>query len=338
MELNSSQEVEKSLELFPDQCIEAWNDVAKIQVNKSDFQNIIICGMGGSRFTPLTIKHLFADRIKLPLEIIDGYHIPAYASEKSLVILSSYSGTTEEIISCGEEAITKSCKVAVVSAGGKLAEMAKEHGWDAYIFSPTNNPSGQPRLGGGYMLMGHAGLLKNYGLLDLTDDEVKSAIEYIRSVSKDDSRIGQVLEFMKDKIVYLIASEHLRGFVNGFANQINENAKAISDFRVISELNHHLMEGLANPGYFKEKAGFIFLKSRLYSSRIQERFDLTKEVVEKQGINTIDIELKGLDKLTQVLEGFVISGYSTYYLSKYYGVDPIKIPWVDYFKEKLSQR
>ena len=184
--------------------------------------------------------------------------------------------------------------------------------------------------------MGLAGLLKAYGLLDLSDAEVNASANFIKSMKKDDIRISSVLEFMKEKIIYLVASEHLKGFANGFANQINENAKAMSDFRVISELNHHLMEGLANPAYFKDKAGFIFIKSNLYSDRIQKRYLLTKEVVEKQGIKCFDLELNGPDKLSQALEGFVISGYSTYLLSKYYGVDALKIPWVDYFKEKLS--
>lgn len=334
--MNDSQEVEKSLELFPEQLLQAWNDVRNIKVEKGDFQNIIVCGMGGSRFTPLTIKYLYDDKIALPYEIIDGYHLPVYANEKTLVILSSYSGTTEEVISCGSEAISKNCKIAVVTSGGEIAEMAKKNNWDSYIFTPSNNPSGQPRLGGGYMLIGHAGLLRAYGLLDLTDSEVESAVKFIKGISKDDARITSVFEFMKDKIVYIIASEHLRGFANGFANQVNENAKAISDFRIISELNHHLMEGLAHPDYLKDKAGFIFFKSKLYSERIQQRFDLTKEVIEKQGIKTLDINLTGPDKLSQVLEGFVISGYSTYYLSKHYGVDALKIPWVDYFKKKLS--
>lgn len=334
--MTDSESVEKSLELFPEQLLQTWNDVKNIVVNKVDLQNIIVCGMGGSRFTPMTVKYLFADRIKLPYEIIDGYHLPAYANEKSLVILSSYSGTTEEVISCANEAIAKKCTISSVTSGGEIAKMSKENNWSSYIFNPTNNPSGQPRLGGGYMLMGHAGLLKSYGLLDLSDEEVIASVEFIKNIKKDDQRIKDTINFMKDKIVYLIASEHLRGFVNGFANQINENAKAISDFRIISELNHHLMEGLANPSYFKKSAGFVFIKSNLYSDRIQKRYPLTREVIEKQGIPTFELNLNGPDKLSQVLEGFVISGYSTYDLSKYYGVDALKIPWVDYFKKALS--
>src|ERR1035437_8878044 len=199
--MNDSEAVEKSLELFPEQCREAWNDVKKITVNKSDLENIIVCGMGGSRFTPMTVKYLFADKIKLPYEIIDGYHLPSYANKKTLVILSSYSGTTEEVISCANEAIAKKCKIFSVTSGGEIAKMSESNNWNSYIFNPTNNPSGQPRLGGGYMLMGHAGILKAFGLLDLTDEEVESAIQFIKSINKDDARIKKTTDFMKDKII-----------------------------------------------------------------------------------------------------------------------------------------
>ena len=332
-----SMGIEKSLTLFPEQCLQAWNESSHLSIINNDIQNVIVCGMGGSRFTPYTIKFLFKDRINVPYEIVDEYKLPSYASKKSLVILSSYSGTTEEVLSCAKDAISKSCQIAAIASGGELSSLAKENNWTSYIFDPKNNPSGQPRLGAGYMLMGHTGILKSYGLVEVEDSEVQEAVRYAKTISQEDLRIKDVFEFMKGRIISIVGSEHLRGYINGFANQINENAKAMSDFRVISELNHHLMEGLANPIIYNKNAGFIFLNSNLYPERIQKRFTLTKEVVEKQGINTYDLKLEGESKLAQVFEGFVVSGYSTYLLSKHYGVDPIKIPWVDYFKNKLSQ-
>ena len=47
-----------------------------------------------------------------------------------------------------------------------------------------------------------------------------------------------------NKYPYYIVSEFLTGVGNTIVNQTNETAKSISSFRVIPELNHHLMEGL----------------------------------------------------------------------------------------------
>lgn len=331
--------VKKSLELLPEQFEEAWKASSNVKhdLNADEIKNIVVCGMGGSRFTPLTVKYLFEDKLKVPYLICDSYNLPGFVDESSLVILSSYSGTTEEVISCMQEAFRKGSKIAAVASGGEIVKVAKEKSLPSYIIDPKSNPSGQPRLAAGYMLGGHMGLLKSFGLLDITDGEIKESLNYVRDlISQGDGKYKGYADKLKDKYPFIIVSEHLRGFANGFANQINENAKAISDFRYISELNHHLMEGLANPSWFKEKGLFVFMKSSLYHPRIQKRFDLTKEVVSKQGIETFEIELSGKTKLDQVLEGFTISGFTTYYLSKIYNVDPIKIPWVDYFKEKLS--
>jgi glucose/mannose-6-phosphate isomerase len=332
--------VETSLKLLPEQFDEAWRQSSNIKHdwNINEIKNIVVCGMGGSRFTPLTVKYLYSDRIKVPYEIVDQYNLPNYVDSNSLVILSSYSGITEEVISCANEAFAKKSFVSAVSAGGEIGNIIKGKGLPAYIFVPKNNPSGQPRLGVGYMLGGHLGLLKSFGFLNIENSEINNSVKYAKGlISEGNEKYKDYADKLKDKYPFIIVSEHLRGFANGFANQINENAKGISDFRYISELNHHLMEGLANPSSFREKALFLFFKSSLYQPRIQKRFDLTHEVVSKQSVETLTIKLIGKTKLDQVLEGFVLSGFTTYYLSKLYNVDPIKIPWVDYFKTKLGQ-
>src|SRR5436190_20090195 len=87
--------------LFPDQCKQAWEESSTLvfpEVYKK-VSNIVVCGMGGSRFTPRTIKELYRDAISLPYEIIEDYTLPAYVGPQTLVILSSFSGTTEEVIS-----------------------------------------------------------------------------------------------------------------------------------------------------------------------------------------------------------------------------------------------
>jgi len=263
----------------------------------------------------------------------------------TLVILSSYSGTTEEVIACGQEAIKRGAKITAVASGGKVVELLKSQKAPGYIFEPKFNPCGQPRIGGGYLLMGHAGLLKALGLLELEESEVTGAIEFIRSfglplkadIPTDKNQAKQLAMSLKDKHPFIVTSEFLRGFGNGFANQINETAKMISDPRFIPELNHHLMEGLKRPDTLHQNAAFLFFLSKLYSVVVQKRYTITREVVEKQNVKTMTIELTGPSKLAQTLEAFTLSGFTTYYMAMLYDTDPVAIPWVDYFKEQLSK-
>lgn len=333
--------------LFADQCEQAWQESSAIRFPPAYNQiyNIVVCGMGGSRFTPKTIKELYKDRLKQPYEIVEDYTVPSYVDQDTLVILSSFSGTTEEVIACGEEALKRGAKVTAVAAGGPIGNLLKERGIPGYIFNPKFNPCGQPRIGGGYLLMGHLGLLYALKLINLTPTEVTDAIAFAQSVAQKYSAdvptannpAKQLALALKDTHPFIITSEFLRGFGNAFANQINETAKMISDYRYIPELNHHLMEGLKRPETLHQNGLFVFFLSRLYSERIQKRFAITQSVVEKQGVATRTMELVGPSKLAQVLEAYTLSGFTTFYMAMLYDTDPVAIPWVNYFKEQLTK-
>ncbi len=337
----------KSTELFPDQCKQAWEESSAMQFPQDykQVKNIIVCGMGGSRFTPKTIGALFRKHLKVPYEIVEEYTVPGYVNGESLVILSSYSGSTEEVLSAGNDALKKGAKLAGIMKGGVIGDFLKQQKAPAYFFDTKHNPCGQPRIGGGYLLMGHAGLLKALGMMDIDEKEIFAAIEFARNIGKMYSAdvpetknpAKQLARFLKDKHPFIITAEFLKGFGNGFANQINETAKMISDYRYISELNHHLLEGLTHPDTLHQNGVFVFFLSHCYSKPIQKRFGITRDVVEKQHVAAHEITLTGPDKLSQVLEAYTLSSFTTYYMAMLYDTDPVAIPWVDYFKEQLSK-
>jgi len=325
--------------MFPDQCAAAWEESQKVvfPAEYKNVKNIVVCGMGGSRFTPKAIGSLYRKKISVPYEICEDYTVPGYVNSDSLVILSSYSGTTEEVVSAGQDALKKGAKLAAI--------MSKKMDVPGYYFDPKFNPCGQPRIGGGYLLMGHLGLLKALGMVDVADTEVNTAITFARETGKKYSAdiptaqnpAKKLALLLKDKHPFIITAEFLKGFGNGFANQINETAKNISDPRYISELNHHMLEGLQYPASLHQNGLFVFFLSHCYSDAVKKRFEITRDVVTKQKLATHDIELTGPDKISQVLEAFTLSGYATYYMAMLSDVDPVAIPWVDYFKAQLAK-
>ena len=214
-----------------------------------------------------------------------------------------------------------------------------------YQFTPTHNPCGQPRIGGGYLLMGHLGLLKALHLVDIEEKRLPKLLLTLARLPGNTQKIFPRRKIPQKQLAvtldgthpFIITAEFLKGFGNGFANQLNETAKMISDPRIIPELNHHLMEGLAHPDSMKSNGLFVFFTSRFYSPQVQKRFTITKTVVEKQGIQTKEIPLTGPTPLAQVLEAYTLSGFTTFYAAMLHDIDPVAIPWVDYFKEQLSR-
>lgn len=327
---------------------QSFNEVQQVQFPEDykNAKNILVCGMGGSRFPALILQHLFKEQITVPYVITDDYNITGFVNEDTLVVLSSYSGTTEEVIACGEKALAAGAKVCGICAGGRIAEMLKEAGKPVYVFDPVHNPSGQPRIGFGYSVGGHLGLLIKLGFVqNVTAQEVESAIHNLPNLAKGwmidspkaQNEVKQLAEKLQEKYPYYLVAEFLTGVGNAVQNQTNETAKSISSYRVVPELNHHMMEGLKFPTAHKDMAVFVLFYSHLYSDKLQKRFHITKDVVEQNKTATVWHELKGATKIEQTFELMALGSYLSMYMAALYEQDPNAIPYVDYFKDQLKK-
>lgn len=335
----------KSINALPDQLNQAFNEAYEVDYKYTNINDITVCGMGGSRFPALIIRELFKEELTVPYNVNDDYILPGYLDTESLVVLSSYSGTTEEVIMGGKNAHAKNIRLAGVTNGGEVKSFLSSIGAPAYYFDTKHNPSGQPRIGFGYLVGGHLGMLTKLGVLKVNKDEVNAALAVLPGlinsfkieVQTSQNPAKQLAQKLFGKYPYYIISEFLTGVGNAVANQTNETAKSISSFRVIPELNHHLMEGLKFPEEHKKIATFVFFYSSLYSEQIRKRYTITKDVVEQNGISTYWHELKGKTKIEQAFELMAFGGYLTMYLAALYEQNPAAIPYVDYFKAKLKE-
>ncbi len=226
-----------------------------------------------------------------------------------------------------------------------LVSIAQKNNLTGYAFDDKYNPCGQPRLGTGYLVFGLIGMLLKFGFIKNYNFSVLEAIvSNIKKISNydlkeqfDNNPAKQMAVKLVNKFVILVGSEFLEGAIHGFANQLNETAKTNSSYHIIPEMNHHRMEGLANPKTFKNNSIFIFYPSKLFLKRNYVRYSITKKIIEKNGYEAIEHNLIGNDKITQTLETIIFNSYVSYYLAMLYQIDPCKIPWVDYFKDQLKK-
>ena len=335
-----------SVEALHKQLTHAWEDTEKLSFTATaEIEEIVLAGMGGSALGADVIKHLYKDTLTVPFDIIREYTLPKYVGPQTLVILASYSGTTEEVIAAAKEAIEKKAQIMVIASGGTLIDMAKEHGWTYYQIEPTHNPSGQPRMAIGYAVFGTICLLSKAGLLSLTREEVDQVSATIHKTVEasavevpQDTNPAKLLAYsiFDKRPIYCVAG-FLEGAGHVVANQTNENAKAYADYKVIPELNHHLMEGLRFPVSNKTTHVFVFLNSELYHTRSQARMKLTQQIVDENEIETMALQLHSTTKLEQVFETIALVGFASFYLSMLEGIDPSPIPFVDKFKDELAK-
>ena len=335
-----------SIRLFADQIEQAWSEVSEIKVPSSFSKatEVVICGMGGSALGGRIIDSLTPSMVRVPIEVFTEYKLPNYVGPKTLVISSSYSGNTEEALSAVETALNHNCQIFCITTGGKLAEIAEKEKLPIYIINPKNNPAKQPRMALGYSVAAVMGILAKNDFIHLPESEMKNAIKQTRSSlvafgphTEDSQNIAKKLSLnLKNKMPILVTSEHLVGAAHAMKNQINESAKAFALLFDLPELNHHLMEGLRNPAQAKEFWHFLFIESDLFDDRVKVRYPITKQVLDKNEISYSSCKLISNTKLEQVFELLALGSFVQYYLAELYGVDPLAIPWVDYFKAELK--
>lgn len=341
------QNILKSIEMLGDQVQDVWEAAQSVHfgADYQDITNVVVCGMGGSALGTHVIQTVFKDELKVPVIIAPDYTVPTFVNEKTLVIASSYSGTTEETLSAVADAKRKGAKIAGITSGGKLAEFLQHNNYPALVFKTTYNPSNSPRMALGYSVFGQIALFAQAGLLKIDQAQLQEVLETLAQVHLEcsihvdqETNPAKILAFhLLDRIPVITVSEHLEGVAHVFSNQLNENAKTYAEFRTIPEINHHLMEGLQFPSHNDQGLFFVTLHSKLYEASNQRRMDLTEEVLEQNNIEYLTHQLRSSTKLSQAFELLLFGSYTSVYLAFLNNQNPTPNPWVDWFKSELKK-
>lgn len=320
-----------------DQLEAAWNQVNSLDIPKlENIKNIVFCGMGASIYGAIVTKSLEAREFDYPTEMISDYHLPDWVNENTLVVLTSYSGTTEEVLSCANESLAMNAKMVVLTHGGPLAEFAKNNNVPAYIFDGQLNTSGVPRVGNGYTIMGLMGLLNKSGIITIEEHEITNAITRLREKFEElKTQAMQDSEIYVNTVPIIIAAEHLAGNAQILRNQFNETSKTFSAYYLVPDLNHHLMEGLQFPK--DAPLHFIALHSENYSDENCKRMELTIDVIKQNHRDITTFETSGQTVYDDFMETLLYGSFLTLYLAFRYNQDPSVNPWVDWFKGELKK-
>ncbi|MFA5995642.1 MAG: SIS domain-containing protein [Patescibacteria group bacterium] len=328
-----------SIDRLAKQVEHAWAEAENttMPVAYKNVNKIVVFGMGGSILGADIIRNVFSDKLTVPLLIENNYHVPTFVDANTLVVLSSYSGTTEETLEIAKTIQQKTKKILVVTTGGELKTFKEQNNLPGYIINPTYNPCNQPRIAVGYAVTGLMRLLTMINLIKLTEQQINEVIHYLDNNKEHlKEQAIKTAQALYDKIPVYVGSEFLMGNLHVLSNQTNENGKNFSTIYAIPELNHHLMEGLGNPNEANKNLKFVLVESKLYHERVQKRFAVTKQVIEKNKLEYTNFITQADTKLTQSFEVLQWGSYVSFYLAMLNEIDPSPIPWVDYFKHALK--
>ena len=343
MDINA---IEKNIDLgmmknqifsLPDQIEESFSIIEKYNLDsiKTKFSNVVICGMGGSAISGDFIKLILSDDIDIPIMVIRSYKLPKYVTSNSLVVISSYSGDTEEVVSCYKSALDIGANILCFSTGGKVMEL-----------SDMNNniciriPKGyQPRAAIGYSL---ALLLLAFNKLNLCSDSVTdnlySAVESVRLFISDfdeySPSIINYAQIIKDSFPIIYGSNSF-GYAIAFRFrcQLAENSKILSSCFEFPEQNHNEIEGFVKG--MNDKISLVWIYNDMDHPQIIKRMKLVGRILENRVENQIKLNYNYSSLIESLLNATIYTDIISYYVAILGGVNPTPVDVIKVLKSEL---
>jgi len=328
---------------LPQQCRDAWANVQDLELPPEyrRISNVVILGMGGSAIGGDLLRALAEPECALPIMINRDYTVPAFVNAETLVIASSYSGNTEETLAAFEEANKKGAALLAITTDGRLARWARESGVPLLTFDYKS----QPRAALGYSLVSLIGIVQKLGFIDDKTADLEEAIAVMKALQKEiretvptaENPAKQLAKRLYGHLPVIYGAGFLAEVAHRWKTQFNENSKGWSFFEALPELNHNAVVGYQFPEELAEKVVVVMLTSSLDHPRHKVRFQVTQEILAKQGVSYETVEAQGESPLAQMLSAIFFGDYVSYYLAMLYEVDPTPVKVIDYLKERLAQ-
>jgi len=305
---------------------------AKIGKNKFPIRNVVISGLGGSGIGGTILANVLRDDVAMPIIVNKEYQIPAFVNENTLVIISSYSGNTEETLSALMQAFKKNAQIVCICSGGLIQEYADTNDIDYVLIdggAPPRSAFGQSFVQLLYIMF-HLGLLedgfKKYlqdaiALLDAEEEDIKTQAK-------------EIAQKLTGKIPVIYSDAKFEGVSIRFRQQINENSKMLCWHHVVPEMNHNELVGWREKN---EKIAVVFIRNNKDFERNQERMEFTKEVVSQYASDVVEIYSKGDYDLVRSLYLIHITDWVSYYLAEIKGVDAVEVNVITKLKNKLAE-
>ncbi|NQU99061.1 bifunctional phosphoglucose/phosphomannose isomerase [Candidatus Woesearchaeota archaeon] len=300
----------------------------KVEVNfDGEINKVIIAGMGGSAIAGDILK-AYLHKEKTPIIVNRDYDLPNDADTKTLVVISSYSGNTEETISSYKDALRKGCKTVIITSGGKLSNMAITNRTQV-IKIPRDL---QPRAALGYSFFP---MLRVMEILRITGNHKKEVEHLVKGLDKKifmETGIN-LSEKLVGRVPIIYSSELFGPVAYRWKTQLNENSKVMAFYNLFPELNHNELSSTKN---LTAKFHCIMIRTDLDPHRVVKRMEITKDRYRKQGIDVTDIAIKGDTLLTKLFSSIYIGDWTSYFLALRYETDPTPVNEVEELKKALG--
>ncbi|MEA2297050.1 MAG: glucose/mannose-6-phosphate isomerase, partial [Solirubrobacteraceae bacterium] len=283
---------------------------------------LVIAGMGGSAVGGALARAALGDRERKPIVLVRDYALPAWVDESWSVLLSSYSGSTEETLACWDAATAAGAHRVVSTTGGPLAERARA---DRVAVIPL--PGGfQPRAAVGYATVVALEVAALAGVGPSLRDEVEAAAGLIESLAAewgpqapDDAEPKALAAALQGRLPVFTGAGLTAPVAYRWKCQVNENANRAAFWSELPEADHNEIEGWGDRSVLEP----VFLEDPVDTHpRVLERFELTARIIG----GATRVRARGETRLERQMSLVHLGDLVSIYLAALDGTDPAAIP------------
>jgi glucose/mannose-6-phosphate isomerase len=329
---------------MPEQCREAWEATQGFELpwNVAP-ERIVIIGMGGSAIAGDYFRALLALESSVPVFNVRSYQLPALVDEDTLVIASSFSGETEEVLSTFEQALATPARKLVMTTGGRLLATARANGVPVFTFAYR----GEPRAAIGWGLMPLLAIAEKLGLMQGVERDVEEAVsvlgglreEWAGEVPSSRNTAKQLALRMHERSPVVYSAGPLLEAARRWKTQLNESAKTWAFCEEMPEAHHNAIVALGLPRVVAGATTAVFLRSEaLDHARVRLRYEFSERLLDREGVPYETAWANGESALAQMLSLTMLGDYVSAYLALLYGVDPTQTGVIDELKAWLRQK
>lgn len=303
-----------------------------------------ICGMGGSAIGGRLLRDLVSVGGRAPINLVRGYALPSSAGPDTPVICVSYSGGTEEVISCFFDGLQRRCPLAVIASGGALAAEAAEAGVPL-LEIPGGMP---PRAALGYLFAPLLRLAACREWCAIGEEQFRSVMRRLRKLLEkcalESDLAGntplQLAKRLYGKIPLVYSGDGLlAGAAYRWKCQFNENSKTMAFSGAFPELGHNEIMGWDGPAKILQEIFLIMLTDVDDHPRVRRRMEITYRMLEPLAAGAIKLNGVGgggFDgRLSRLLSAVALGDLTSVYLAVESGRDPTPIDRIESIKELL---
>ena len=307
----------------------AWAAHGHSPISLERPNSVTLAGMGGSASAADFFAAVVEREAGVPVSVVRDSQLPGHVGRGSFVVVVSYSGTTDEAISCYDQALARGAATFAVTSGGELAQRARQGGHAVCVI----DYAAPPRAALAHTLAPLLALAPTCGVspidalaigraADIHRGRVKTELgRHVPTTSNPAKLVAS--DLLGGGIPVIFTAEHLNAAGRRGKNQFAENAKVLASFEELPEASHNTVVSLEASG--ARQVGLAF-DSPILNVGNRRRIAITAKLFAEQGFPFHCYQLSGASPLADLFEASAILDFTSCYLAVLRGIDPTPTP------------